>query len=170
MEGIRSFEFNSNQQCEEKRYYEIGITFYSEKNERDFLCDISKAFCDEFKVSALLHDLDTDINHYKEYFTSTTFWIYEKNPSQPFITCSVLDPQAWEAVINNWGYYTLNAYLYWSKYGIEFKKSLMDTSDYFFMNFSALTIRQVLDLSLEIRVSNEMIPKMWDVLKKWSIY
>jgi len=157
---------NLSLECNNLSICKITATFHNEEVEREFLHNVAKVLNKEYIVSTLIHDLDVDISLYKNYFQSTDFSIFEDDPTHPFLTCSVLDSQTLESVISNWGYYTLNAYLYWTKDVLDFKSALHNTSDHFFMKCSALTIKQVLDLSVDIHVNNAMFPIIWDVLKK----
>jgi hypothetical protein len=160
MLGIKKLSFD----CKCSSIYSFTVTFFNEEDERVFLHKIKKLFC-KYVVSSLIHDLDVDIELYKRYFQPNTYSIFEENPTQPYITCSTLDSKAIDLVIENWGYYTLDAYLYWSKEGIEFHNNGLDKEDCYFMNYSDLTIRQVLDLSLEIRVNDKAISVLWDMFK-----
>lgn len=169
MRRIKHLEFNNSKKSLTSDVHFIEITFFDEEYERDFLRDFTKLFSNKFIQSALIHDLDISIELYKNYFSLSDYSLFEDDPTHPFISCSILDPQGIKCVIDNFGYYTLDAYLYWSKDGIDFKKMLPNTSDYFFMDCSELSIRQVLDLSLEIQVSEKVISELWDILKNWSI-
>lgn len=165
MKGLKKL----NAECNNESFYRIIATFYNEEDERSFLHDVAEALHEEFVVSTLIHDLDVCIELYKDYFSSSDYSIIEDDPTHPFISCSVLDSQGKKSVIDNFGYYTLDAYLYWTKDGMDFKSISLNEKDYFFINHSILTIRQVLDLSLEIQVSDKVISALWDILKKQLI-
>ncbi len=169
MKGIRCLELNANYKNQDVFDYKVELTFYEDEAERNFIHDIAVALHEKFVVSVLIHDLDTDIAFYKDYFSSSDYLIIEDDPTHPFIACSILDFQGIKSVIENFGYYTLDAYLYWSKDGIDFQRALSNKSDYFFMDYSALSIRQVLDLSLEIKVSEKAFSVLWDILKNQLI-
>ena len=162
MNGIKRIDVERFTEC----FFSLAITFNNEENERKFLHEIAEALHEEFTMSALIHDLDIFIENYKDYFTSLDYSIIENDPTHPFVFCSVLDEQGEKSVIDNFGYYTLDAYLYWTRDGMDFQDISLDEQDYFSIDHSTLTIRQELDLSLEIKANDKVISILWDILKK----
>jgi len=169
LRSIKRLEINDSKNRPNLDVYFIEITFFEEEYERRFLHDVAKSFHNQFIASSLIYDLDVSVELYKEYFSMSNYSILKHDPTHPYIMGSVLNMQEIKSIIDNFGYYSLDAYLYWSKDKIDFQKVLPQTSDYFFTDCSELTIRQILDLSLEIQVKNKAVFNLWDILKKWSL-
>ena len=163
MNGIRSLSIQKGPLS--SNLYFISITFDDEFCERYFLYNVAKLFGKQYVMSTLIQDLDCMITCYKGYFSTSEYVIWEHNPSHPFISATSLCLSEMESVIDNFGYYTLDAYIYWSKSKIDFEKALSNKSNYFYMDYSELSIRQVLDLSLEIQVRLNSVGKLLDVAK-----
>ena len=145
----------------------IEITFSSEEEERCFLREIVNILSDQYVVSALVCDLDTDIDIYKNHFGSSPYLFFNDEPTHPTIACSILDPHGIDLAIDNWGYYTFDAFLYWTERGIAFSEKSKGKEGLAYVNDSILTIRQVLDYSLEIHVSGSVLVELWPMFLKW---
>ena len=166
MKGLKAL----TAECCNHSLYKITVTFYKEDDERNFLQDVAETLRGKYVVSTLIHDLDVCIELYKKYFPSSDYLVVEDDPTQPILFCSPLNSEAASAVIDNFGYYILDAYLYWTEEKITPHDMSLYSKDGFFINCSLLTIRQVLDLSLEMQAGEQIITILWDVLKRQLIF
>ncbi len=121
-------------------------------------------------MSTLIQDLDSDIDLYKQYFNNSSITIIEKGLMHPIIVCQDLHVDDALNVIDNFGYYTIDAYLYWSKNVIAADNFVKNKykKDNFMMDYSDLSIRQVLDLSLNIRVTSQLLNNFMQFLVNWQ--
>ena len=133
----------------------VEITFDNEDDEQEYIRLLVHNLMRRHSVGVYIKDLDVDIEKYKEYF-SCEYLMMEENTPSPVIIAKNLNEETLDNVINNWGFYTLEAYFFILNKDDIRVEDVIWKRDNLVKETVVLLIRQVLDLSVEIVVNQEL--------------
>ena len=137
---VNSMRHDNNQCC-------LRITFPNESEERIFLQEILNRFEKVLPVNCMLTDLDTNYSLYERYFERNNYYVFDRLTTASIFAFDLTSAEI-QAVISNWGYFTVDAVFALGIVDAEVKNKKLDGTKAF--KSLPIVIAQVLDCSIDI--------------------
>lgn len=146
----------------------IIIHFCNEQCVRKFIYLLINNMDSSYYTHTFIHDLDVDIATYEKYF-SCQYEIVQNDPTSPIIIGSNLNAETISCVVDNWGYYTFGASLFWTKspnlsYGTVSEKNKLLIAE-----GAELLINQVLDYSLSASMKRPLFNLFVEIIARFIV-